>query len=93
MLVEKGLNSLKWVANWNLVGNSMSLFKGPGTVPVETVQCLLGARRAPDGKWKHFAIKDPDGHDARFQYHSDKSLKTMRMESITNKFCNILREK
>ena len=66
-------------------------FNGSGTVPVETAQCLLRARKGPDGKRKHFTFKDPDGNDIQLYFDEDKSPKSIKRESITNKFCNMLR--
>ena len=68
-------------------------FQGPGSVPIETVQCLLRARKGSDGKWLHFTIKDPDGTDVKFYWDEDKSPKSIKRETITNKFCNMLRER
>ena len=61
-------------------------------MPKDLVLFFLRARDCPEGNWKHFTIKDPDGNDVRFHHDEDKSSKTVGRESITKKFCNMLRE-
>ena len=94
LLADKGLDvAFVFDGNFEIGKKFSATFQGPGNVPSETVLTLLRSRKGPDGKWLPLTIKDPDGTDVRFYFDADKSPKTSRTESITNKFCNILRDK